>query len=407
MSEELRPAASRLRGSGWDATGLAFVANMIVAGSTIYAYGVFTVAVGSDLGGTRFEFGLAHTATLLIMALLSPVIGTLLDRFGVRMVMLLGGSALGAGLLTLGAAPSIAVFLGTYAVLIGLAEVLTGPLATSTLVGKRFDKGRARALAIAALGASVGGACIPAIAALLIDRYDWRVAYMALGATAWIILLPSVWLIARRQEAPSLVAGSKAGGRGGWREIVAEPNFWRIAITIGLAYFAMQGGLVNLVPLAVSRGITPLSASLLVSAMTAGAVFGKMATAAIGDRLAPPRLLLSSLMSLVAGLVLLALSSWPVMIAAALLFGLGWGGLYPQLGVAVGYYFGREQFGRTMGFIYPVTSFFAMLAAPFWGLIYDRTGSYEIPLIAAVVSTLAAILLVLTMRERAREPAQH
>ena len=62
---------------------------------------------------------------------------------------------------------------------------------------------------------------------------------------------------------------------------------------------------------------------------------------------------------------------------AAVVFGLGMGGIVPLWGALIGAAFGRFAFGRVMGLMSPCMLPIQMLGVPFAGYVFDRTGSYE------------------------------
>ena len=133
----------------------------------------------------------AGSLTFLLAGFFSPVAGFLIQRFRLRLLMVLGCIILGAGLfLHAEAADPLTVYLSR--ILMGISLGLVGVLPNVILVSNWFRRRRGAALGLVLTGTSIGGFVIPLIATPLVIGYGWRSAMIMVSLLVWIVLLPAV-----------------------------------------------------------------------------------------------------------------------------------------------------------------------------------------------------------------------
>jgi len=146
----------------------------------IGVYGFFVEPLSGEFGVGVATINVGPVFLLLAPAFVGPAIGRFLDSHSIRSIMLLGvaiavvflfGISLADSLFMLGAG-----FLG-YAV----GQTLYGPLVLNSLLVKIYQENVARALAIGAMGVSVGSVTMPYLVAWLMDNYDWRQTLVVLA----------------------------------------------------------------------------------------------------------------------------------------------------------------------------------------------------------------------------------
>jgi MFS family permease len=131
---------------------------------------------------TRGDRAVAIAA--LTVAAVSPRIGTLLDRFPPRRIILPSIVVFAAAMASLSLLSGhIAQFYGTYLVL-GIVANGTTQLAYSRAVLTWFERRRGLALAIVLTGSGTGSILLPIVAQHVISMHGWRADYLTLGACA-------------------------------------------------------------------------------------------------------------------------------------------------------------------------------------------------------------------------------
>jgi predicted MFS family arabinose efflux permease len=189
------------------------------------------------------------------------------------------------------------------------------------------------------------------------------------------------------------------------REALREPNFWAITLFVGLNFFANGAVLTHIIPHATDIGFEPLAAAWVLSTMAGFGVIGKLLFGWIVDWL-PKRAALwlaSGLQAFGVALVFFAVK-YPFLLAAGAVFGLGMGGIIPIWGATIGAGFGRQAFGRVMGLMGPLMLPIHLFGIPYAGLVYDRTGSYDIAFITFLGVYGLAMIAALFLRLPEVEP---
>ena len=177
----------------------------VVAGSTLalvvcngpvvaFTFGLFLKPISQEFGWNRGAMSAASAVAALMIAVVVPFAGMLVDRFGVRRILLpvivLSSISIAAISLT---PASLLVFVTLYAVA-GLATAGHGPQPYAKTIAAWFDSRRGLALGIAMAGVGLGIVLVPQLTRYLIETYGWRSAYVGLGALLFAVAFPAVAL---------------------------------------------------------------------------------------------------------------------------------------------------------------------------------------------------------------------
>src|SRR5665213_2249508 len=167
-------------GNRWWVVFASICGLLVGAGAVhIFAFGVFPKPVSEDLGIGRGELssGLILTSTLNALGCLP--LGYLLDRFGVRRVMMPGIILYAIGIMgwsLLGPTATLIFLTFSFA---GLFGAIGSPVPYGAVLTLWFDRHRGLAIGIAMAGVGLGVAVIPQLAAFFIRSFGWRIAYVA------------------------------------------------------------------------------------------------------------------------------------------------------------------------------------------------------------------------------------
>src|SRR5438045_3243562 len=154
---------------GWIIVGTMAVTAAVSMALGGLNYGLFIKPMGDELGIGRALFGWLQSARQVASALTAPLVGSLLDRFGARVLLavaaLITGGAMGTLSLITDGWQLIALFALTG--LVGLNG--PGALVTSVPVTRWFVRQRGKAMAMASLGIPVGGVVFVPLTQVFID----------------------------------------------------------------------------------------------------------------------------------------------------------------------------------------------------------------------------------------------
>jgi MFS family permease len=397
--------------AGWWQVAICMLTQAAATGTIVTCYSVFAAPLGREFGASRGELGLVMTLTYLVGGLLSPVLGTAMDRFSIRKIMLGGGVALGAGFLAVSFATSMMLVFLAFGLLLALANAALGPLSYSTLLPRWFVARRARAFGLTVAGYAIGGLILPPLFALLIESFGWRNAMRLFTGFVVLVVIPLIgWLVTDRpadvglypdgNPQPSRVTtAAPAEPSQSTGELLRDINFWVITLCICLVLIGAAGLLSNMVPFALSRGLGARQGALFLSCFSAGSLTSKVLYTFFGDRLNPRA-------GLATGLLFFTVSSscflyghtFAVLLVASFLFGMGVGTSLPLWSYLTARVFGTANVGQVFGLMNVVTIPLSLLAPPVMGAIFDRTGAYDDGFILYICLGLAALTLVPKLR---------
>src|SRR4051812_9360001 len=163
--------------------------------------GVWIPQFQHDFGWSRTEISLGATAGTVFAAIVTPFFGSLIDRYGGKIFLSVGGVIMALGLVALANMQNEWQFFAIYCVGRGIAAGLLTVAATVT-VSKWFVRRRALAVGVTTLGTRLGFATMPIGVQLIIDYSGWRTAaYVLAGLVAILGVAPVVaWLHPRPEE---------------------------------------------------------------------------------------------------------------------------------------------------------------------------------------------------------------
>jgi MFS family permease len=395
---------------GWIITASAMMILFISNGLIISGIRVFDTSLLETFSWSRGALTFRDFLTFAIAGLLGPIAGALADRYGVKRLMLVGAALLFGLLLAYSRLNSK---LGLYAIHIAFAAVLAscGLIVSIMLVSRWFVARRGTALGITVVGTSLGGIAFPQLGTWLIQKFGWRQAFAYEAIFPILLILIVVFLV---REFPSdlgltaLGASSDAGGTPpiehqglAYGEALRTPTFWALAFAAGTTFYAIMAAVAHLFLHGTDLGFSPQKAGSILSLAFGMALIGKFSFGMLADFLNQKAVFLGNLFVMLIGGVLLATLETGLFLPAIILFGLGWGGLYTLIQLLTIESFGLKAAGKILGTITVVDAIGGGLGSWVTGLLYDRTGSYQVPFALLAVLVFLALLAATQVRPSA------
>lgn len=397
---------------GWIITACAFLALLVTNGLTFSGITVFDESMLREFGWTRSTLKFRDLLTMALAGVLSPLAGAIADRFGVKWLMVGGAAVLAVALLLYGQIGSSVQMYGIHVAFAGVLATC-GIVMAVILVSRWFVKSRGTATGIALVGTSLGGALYPALGAWLLGTHTWRTSLMIYSIFPAILVVILLLFVRERpadlglqpRGADTATFGRPAAVAGiEYRDAIRSRTFWIIAAAGMFTFYSILGISAHLflhlrgqgfdVPTA-ARGLT----WLFLMGLTGKFLFGYLA-----DHFDHKRVLLVNLGIMLAGSM--ALSSmrpagfWPFVIG----FGLGWGGIYTMLQLLTIDAFGLKAAGRVLGTRTVVDALGGGLGPWVTGLLFDWTGSYQLPFLVVTGLIVVTWLAALALRVEAPAP---
>jgi predicted MFS family arabinose efflux permease len=384
----------------------------IVAGSTAalvvcngpvvaFTFGLFLKPISQEFGWNRGATTMASTVAALMIAVAVPFAGMLVDRFGVRRILLpiIVLSAIAVAAISLTPA-SLLVFVTLYAVA-GLATAGHGPQPYAKTIAAWFDGRRGLALGIAMAGVGLGIILVPQLTRYLIEIYGWRSAYVGLGVVLFAVAFPAVALFVR--EPTPEVGGSRRSARdaaaipglGIRQTLTGSSGFWTLATAVFLVAMAVNGTIVHVVPLLTDRGVSPAVATSLLGAVGLASIAGRLLYGYLADRLFAPRVAAGFFLLPCLGIGLLILNAGRVSsFIGVITLGLALGCEIDVMGFLTTRYFGLRRFAELYGYLFAVFAAGSALGPFLMGFAFDFFHTYVPALAGFIPVLLTASLLV-------------
>ena len=163
----------------------------------VFTFGIFLKPLTAEFGWSREAVSVAFGFAAMTVAVCSPVLGVLLDRFGPRKVILPCMTVFGLAFASLGLLTPNLGHLYAMFVVLGMVGNGTTQMGYSRAVSTWFDGRRGMALALVMAGVGTGAMVFPPLAQALIDKQGWSAAYLVLGALVLLFGIPLTALFVR------------------------------------------------------------------------------------------------------------------------------------------------------------------------------------------------------------------
>lgn len=344
-----------------------------------YSIGVLMQPVTAEFGWTRAEFQWAILFSATLGALTGPVVGWLVDRYGVRRVALPGLLGLGLGFFMAAAMDgSLWMFYSAYACMAVLGAGTTPVTWTRALAGK-FHHKRGLALGLALSGTGLCAMIAPRYTLWFVESFGWRSAYVAVGLLPILFAGPLVLWGCRGESVATASTVDEPAPQGlSPREVLRGYRFWLLLLSILLTYLAISGIGPNLIPALTDKGLPVASAALLQGIMGAAIVAARIVVGLLVDRFWAPAVAFCSLLLPVAGCLILADTRSPGMqTLAVVLLGFGAGAELDLMSYLTARYFGMLHYGRIYAVLYAALALCSGVAPALFAMVRDRSGSYD------------------------------
>jgi len=367
------------------------------------AFGVFFNPLLTEFGWSRATVSGAASLAHLLMGALGVLMGTLNDRFGPRIIMLVTGVIYGSGYFLFSRVDSVWELYLFYGVMVGVGLSSIDVIALTT-TARWFDRRRGTMTGFVKAGSGAGQLIMPLTASLLILHFGWRNASWGVGLIALILIVGSGLLLRRDPGRMGLHADgdnghrkAQAGGKTGaglsGREAFRTWSLYAVCSMNFLVVGCLMTIMVHIVPHARDSGLEPIQAAGVLSTIGGVSMAGRLLTGLAIDRFGNRRSILVCFGILLFSLLWLRTAGepWTLYFFAAI-YGLAHGGFYTLISPVVAGLFGIGSHGLLIGIVAFTGAAGGAMGPVLAGYMFDQTQSYQpvfLLLIGAVLAGLA------------------
>ena len=403
---------------GWKIVGASFLSRFSFASGNASVLGLFFTPLNSEFGWSRTAISVVLSLARLFEGLASPLLGPIIDRYGPRVPMVIGGILLSLGFVILSLVENLWQFYLIRGVFMAFGFALTGMLVTNTAVSNWFIRRRGRAIATAGMGTNTGMLIIAPVTVGIIAAWGWQTAWLFFAVLAWIVVvIPSAILMRRRPEDIGLLpdgdlppdseppdnpsrlsaATRAAAGEAIWtrREVIKTPAFWLLIIGISSSMLAFQGVNISIAPYAEDLGFGPANIAALLMVRSIATLSVAPGWGILSERVHRPLVRISPFFIQMMASAFLAMADRTVMLWLGVVFyGAGFSGMMIVQEVIWANYYGRLTLGTVRSTSLPLQVLIAGGGPVLVNVVFDILGSYRPAYTAFIGLYLLAALLV-------------
>lgn len=364
---------------------------MVSFGSlVIFSFGAFIKPLNERFGWSRGQISLAFTLAALMVAVFSPILGRVIDRAGVRRVLLPCVAIYCLAFASLALISSLAALYLAYVVL-GIVGNGTAHLAWARVISSSFDKQRGLALAAMMAGVGAGAIGIPPLATWLVGSFGWSAASLIFAGAIFVfgLLSPLLFL-------PDIRGSENRRRRAtSFRDVRKNRVFWLIITGFFLFSIGINGVVAHLIPLLSDRGLSVSAAAFAASMLGVLTLFGRLLTGILLDRF--PGSYVGGLFFALAAMGVAALSqarTIPSAYAAAGLMGLGMGAEADVMPYLISRFFAMDSFSEIYGYSFTAYAIAAAFGPLLMGWSFDQFHSYVTAALALAGAMLAGAFTI-------------
>ncbi|NQW94414.1 MAG: MFS transporter, partial [Polaromonas sp.] len=366
-----------------------------------HGFGLWLQPITQAQGWTRETFAFAIAIQNLSWGIFGIFAGMLADKLGAFKVLLGGAVLYALGLVGMALSPTGFMFTLTAGVLIGAAQAGTTYAVIYGIIGRNISaEKRSWAMGVAAAAGSFGQFLMVPIESFLINNIGWQQALLILAGAVLLIMPLALGL----RECG--FAGGQAPKREqtilqALREAFKYPSFQLLMAGYFVCGFQVVFIGVHMPSYLKDKGLSPQVAGYALALIGLFNVFGTYAAGALGQRMPKKNILVFIYFAravVITVFIAAPLSPMSVYIFASLM-GLLWLSTVPPTNAAVAQIFGVAHLSMLSGFVFFSHQIGSFLGVWLGGVLYDRTGSYDIVWYITIALGIFAGLINLPVRE--------
>ena len=393
--------------SKWMVVGISFI-DLGIAYGLNFSFSIFFVAILEEFRWSRAAIAGAYSLSALIAGIGSWLGGRLVDRLGVKKVLIGGSIILSFSTMASGWIREIWHLYLFFGIFTAIGTCSLGWVPNSVLLSNWFVRNRGTMVGIAFSGMGIGIFAVGPFAQYLISRFGWQTAYGVLGLTVLILLLPLNCVLRNRPSeseekpgsggrGPGIVENGKVErthdegeGRKDWTlgSSMKTISFWAFFFAFLFLPLGAFPVMIHQVAYLTDQGYTKIMAAFVFGAVGLMSSGGKVLFGVLSDRMGREKSVTWSFACSVLGIVVLlflpSLRSASWVYVYAVLFGISFGARGPILIAMTSDIYRGRHYGSIFGFINFGNGIGGALGPWLGGYLHDLTGSYRITFLICI-----------------------
>jgi predicted MFS family arabinose efflux permease len=360
------------------------------------SFGLFLAPMTAHHGWTASAFAFAIAVQILLNGVFQPLCGNVADRIGGRRVLWGGAVLYALGLALMAAAGSYLLFLLSAGPLMGLAVSAAGfPIVMAALQRLLPERMRPRAVGLVTAGSSFGQFSVVPLVATAIGAVGWQATLYLMAGVALLMAVLATPLAGEAKPAQKQPAGEALRGA------LSTADFWCLFAGFFVCGVHVSFLTTHLPGFAALCGLHPWYGGAAISVIGLFNIVGSLVSGELSGRWRRREILvfIYGARAVVMALFMAAPKTEATLLVFAATMGFLWLSTVPPTVQLTARLFGTQWMATIFGLVFLGHQIGGFAGAFLGGLIYDRTGSYDLMWWIAIACGAFAAVVNLPLRD--------
>lgn len=379
------------------------VAGAMLAMGLRQSFGLFLAPMTEAHAWSASGFAFAIALQVLLNGVSQPLTGQLADRFGGRAVIIGGALLYAIGILGMALSDGLPLFTFFAGLIMGVAVSAAGmPTIIASLTRLLPESMRGRAVGLGTAGSSAGQFLVVPLAGLAIQGFGWQAALMAMAAAALLMIPLALPLSDRPAPAiPGAAAADSETAGAALSRAVRDRSFWCLFFGFFVCGVHVSFLTVHLPGFVHSCGLPLYVGAGAISVIGLFNIGGSLLSGELTQRWRRRELLVGIYAArgvLMAGFMMAEKTTTSVMVFSALM-GILWLSTVPPTVALCARNWGTRWLATIFGIVFLGHQLGGFTGAFLGGLVFDRTGSYDLMWVFGILVAAFAALIHIPVRD--------
>ncbi|MFZ4407272.1 MAG: MFS transporter [Paracraurococcus sp.] len=370
------------------------------------SFGLFLAPMTAAHAWSASGFAFAIALQVLINGVSQPVWGQIADRYGARKVIMAGALLQLVGILGMALSDGLPLFTFFAGIVMGFAVSAAGmPVIMASLTRLLPESQRGRATGLGTAGSSFGQFLVVPIVQFGINGFGWYAALLAV-AFASLLMIPLALPLNDRPAAPVPGAAAEQTAGAALRTALRTPTFWYLCCGFFVCGLHVSFMAIHMPGFVASCHLPAVVGAGAISLIGLFNIAGSLGAGELSSRWKRRELLVAifALRGVVMTIFFFAEKTTATVLIFAAAMGILWLSTVPPTVALCARNFGTRWLATIFGLVFLSHQIGGFTGAWLGGVVFDRTGSYDLMWIIAILAAAFAAVVHLPVRDGPPRP---
>ncbi len=370
------------------------------------SFGLFLAPMTAAHAWSASGFAFAIALQVLINGFSQPVWGQIADRYGARKVIMAGALLQLIGILGMALSDGLPLFTFFAGIVMGFAVSAAGmPVIMASLTRLLPESQRGRATGLGTAGSSFGQFLVVPIVQFGINGFGWYAALLAV-AFASLLMIPLALPLNDRPAAPVPGAAAEQTAGAALRAALRTPTFWYLSCGFFVCGLHVSFMAIHMPGFVASCHLPAVVGAGAISLIGLFNIAGSLGAGELSSRWKRRELLVAiyAARGVVMTIFFFSEKTTATVLIFAAAMGILWLSTVPPTVALCARNFGTRWLATIFGLVFLSHQIGGFTGAWLGGVVFDRTGSYDLMWIIAILAAAFAAVVHLPVRDGPPRP---